>query len=118
MKNFVLVDILETKTDLDKKFPYFLFLQRLFILHFQIHGQVSVVAILHYNIQSIILNKGLFILYNERMDKLTHDRGFIQSLNKEIYTLFLAFSLILFIRICFKTQSCLSVLLRTLKITP
>jgi hypothetical protein len=38
--------------------------------------------------------------------------------NKEMHTLFFAFSLILFIRICFRTHCYLSVLFSALKMTP
>lgn len=77
MKDFVLVNVLQTKTDLDKELPDFLLFKRLFILHLEVHWKIAIVAILHNNMQGIILNEGLLVLDDEGMNEFAHDGGFV-----------------------------------------
>ena len=80
MEDFILVNVLEAETDLDEELPYFLLFQGLFVLHFEVHRQIAIIAILHNNVQSVIFDKGLFILDYKRVDELAHDGCLVESL--------------------------------------
>jgi hypothetical protein len=80
VQDFVLMNVLKPQANLNKELPYFLLLERFFILHFEVHREIAIVTILHNNMQSIIFDKRLLILYDKRMNKFAHDRGFVQSL--------------------------------------
>ena len=57
MQYLVFMNVLKTSSDLNKESPYFVFLQRPFILQFKEVIQIAIITVLHYYVESIILNK-------------------------------------------------------------
>ena len=77
VQDFVFMNVLKPKANLNKELPYFLFLKRFFILHLEVHREITIVTVLHNNMQSVIFDKRLLILDDKGMNKFAHDRGFV-----------------------------------------
>ena len=65
------VQILNAQTDVNKYFPDKIFDEKLSVLFFYISAQVSVLAILHYNVYLCVNNEGIIISHNEVTVKLS-----------------------------------------------
>lgn len=57
MEYLVFVDVLQAHADLYENSPNLLLLQRLFDLAFQEVGEVTVVAVLHYDVESVVFDE-------------------------------------------------------------
>ena len=57
MQNLIFVNVLQADGDLNEKSPYFIFFHRSFILKLQKVIQITIIAILHNDIESIIFDK-------------------------------------------------------------
>lgn len=118
MQNLIAMNVLQAHAYLYEKFPYFLLLKQLLILCFEEASQVTVVTVLHCDIEHIVFDEGLLISYNIGVDQLPHYGGFVNGLLQSIFTLLRAFSLSLPNVICFRTHTSLVALLSVLKIIP
>ena len=61
------MDVLEPDADFKKKSPNFLLLEWAFVLQFEELVKVTIVAVLHDNVEGIFLNERLFVAHDEGM---------------------------------------------------
>jgi hypothetical protein len=104
MQYLILMDVLKTQTYLDEESPNFVLLQGPLILQLEVVVEIAIVAVLHDDVEGVVLDEGLLVAHDEGVHQLTHNRCFVYSLDAGRGTLLRAFSFRRVRLICFSTQ--------------
>jgi hypothetical protein len=104
VQDLVFVDVLQAHTDLYENPPDLLLLQRLLYLALQVVGQVAVVAVLHHDVQSVVLDERLLVTHDERVNQFAHYYRLVDCLYRGGTTFLRAFSVRRLRLICFNTH--------------